>query len=238
MGISKNGKVLVSLFGFITSVSTTVDHSFLRAYERGPFFVMKGNRSSTGPDKETIRALENPDKGKDGESQGTPVDEARGGLASKDSPQGPSNGNGGRQITFWCRKGISGGSAFKEEKPKEDKNLCPNTRRMVKSIDTECLECGQDDKNSGPSMIQREGEMNEEFIGVTLSGMILFDDIVDVCDCGADEKSKNKGYDVMMGGPQVDVNRIEHPKKRESPRNAINNNSFAPREELVDDRSQ
>lgn len=44
--------------------------------------------------------------------------------------------------------------------------------------------------------------------------------------------------DVVVTSPQVDVDCIQDCKKREAPRDAVDNYGFSAREELVDDRAE
>lgn len=43
------------------------------------------------------------------------MDETSGGLVCEDSEERPADGDGGGQVAFGSRKGISGGSSFEEE---------------------------------------------------------------------------------------------------------------------------
>jgi len=80
--------------------------------------------------------------------------------------------------------------------------------------------------------------MNEELITVGRWRVVLLDDIVDVSHCGANKESKDESRDVIAMSPEVDVDGIEDGKERESPRDAIDNYSFAIRAELVYDSTE
>ena len=41
----------------------------------------------------------------------------------------------------------------------EDEYFGPYTSTMLMGVNTESLECGEDNKDSGPTVIKREGEM-------------------------------------------------------------------------------
>jgi len=47
-----------------------------------------------------------------------------------------------------------------------------------KSIDTKCLKRGQDDENCGPTMVQREWQMDEKLVGKFSRLMELFDGVI------------------------------------------------------------
>jgi len=87
-------------------------------------------------------------------------------------------------------------------------------------------------------VVEREGEVNEELITIRLGGVIFLDDIVNVGDGRADEQSKDKGKDVIVGCPQIDVDGIEDAEQRESPGDTVNDSTFAFGEELVDDGAE
>lgn len=51
---------------------------------------------------------------------------------------------------------------------------------MVQRIDTEGFERGEDNKDGSPTMVEREGQVDEYFICVALGRVMLFDDVIDV----------------------------------------------------------
>lgn len=83
--------------------------------ERSPFLVRKCNTATAYARKEPIRALGNPHEGEDGEREGTPVDECRLGLMSKNSPERPGDCNRCGKVTLRGGKCISGGRTLKEK---------------------------------------------------------------------------------------------------------------------------
>jgi len=93
------------------------------------------------------------------------VDKARRGLASKDGPQAPGDGNASREIAFGGAKGVGSRGTFEEEEGEENKELGPNASLVSAGIDTKGLKGGEDNEESGPTMVQREWEMNKEFVG-------------------------------------------------------------------------
>ncbi len=62
----------------------------------------------------------------------------------------------------------------------EDKDLGPDTCPGRVRINAEGLERGQHNKDSRPTMIKGERQMNEEFIGQTLGYMALLHNVVNV----------------------------------------------------------
>lgn len=204
--------------------------------KRSTLFIAQRNASTTA--KETHGALDNPDEGKDGEGQSRPMDKARGGLVGKDGPEGPGNGDRSREVTLRRGERVGGGGTLKEEERKEDKDFGPDAGMVAVGIDTECLERGQDDEDGGPAVVQGEGQVDEEFISKGLWGVVLLDNIVDVCHCRADEERKNKGPDIVVGPPKVDVDGVQNSQEREAPGNRIDNDMLAIGEELVDDSSK
>ena len=99
--------------------------------------------------------------------------------------------------------------------------------------------------------------MNQELIPDRLRGVMLLDNIVDMLrhkwlkvfeleiECArntyghtrADKERKYKCDNIVMTRPEVHVDGVEYPEKREAPRDTINNDNFTTREELVNDRS-
>ncbi len=47
---------------------------------------------------------------------------------------------------------------------KEDKDFRPDTCVVGLCIHAESLECSEDNEDGGPAVIEREGQVNEEFI--------------------------------------------------------------------------
>ncbi len=62
----------------------------------------------------------------------------------------------------------------------EDEDLSPDTSLVVKGTDTKRLEGGQDDKDSSPTVVKREWQVNKDFIGSALRRVMLFDDVVNM----------------------------------------------------------
>jgi len=145
------------------------------------------------------------------------MDKARVGLMDEDCPKRPCNGDGGGKITLGGGEGIGGSSSLEEEKCKEDKDLGPDAGTVGETVDTKGVKGGDYDKDGSPAVVERERKVDEELISVRLGCVILLDDVIDVCDRGADEESKDKGNDVMVRRPQVDVDGVEDTKEREAP---------------------
>jgi hypothetical protein len=94
--------------------------------------------------------------------------------------QGPCNGNGSWQVTLGSRERVSRGCSFKEEQSEEDENFRPDARGVLVGVDPEGFEGCEDDEHGCPAVVKRKGEVNEELVGKILSGVMLFDDVVDV----------------------------------------------------------
>lgn len=157
-----------------------VDLRYL-ADKRSTLFVVESDSSTAK--HEAIGTLEDPDEGKDSEDQGGPVDKARVGLVHKDGPERPGDGDGSGKITLGGREGIGGCSSLQEEannsleyvedkyrekylQSEEDENFGPDTCAMGETVDTESIEGGDDDKDGGPSVVEGEGKVDEELVGV------------------------------------------------------------------------
>jgi len=135
----------------------------------------------------------------------------------KDGPEGPGDSNGGREVAFRSREGICSSSTLKEEEGKENENFGPDAGGVVETTYTKGIECSNDDENGSPTMVEREREMNEKFICKRLGTVMLLYDVIDMRDRGADKESKDEGNDVMVSGPQVDVDGIEDTEEGETP---------------------
>jgi len=112
----------------------------------------------------TKSALKDPNQCKNGECKRRPVDESGVALMGEDGPERPSNCDGSRKISFRRREGVGGSSTLEEEQGEENEDFSPYTSRLVKFVNTESLESGQDYKNCCPTVVEREWQMNEEFI--------------------------------------------------------------------------
>lgn len=166
------------------------------------------------------------------------MDESGSSLMDINSPHRPGNSDGGRKIAFRAAESISGCRALKEEEGQEDEYFGPDTSSMLMGVHTKGFECGEDNKDGGPTVIKREGEMYKQLVSDVLRRMMLLDDVIDVGHCGADKECHDECYGVVMAGPEIDVHGIENSQKGETPRNTINNHTLSRREELVDNCSK
>lgn len=126
----------------------------------------------------------------------------------KDGPEGPGDSNGGREITFRRGEGVGGCGTLEEEEGKEDKDFGPDSSVVAVSVDAKRLERGQDDENSGPPVVQGEGKVNEELISIRLGRVVFLDNVIDVRDRRADEEGKDKGPDIVVRPPEVNVDGV------------------------------
>lgn len=51
---------------------------------------------------------------------------------------------------------------------------------MVEGVYTKCLKSSEDNKNGGPSVVEREGKVNKDFVRDILRCVMLLDDVIDV----------------------------------------------------------
>jgi len=159
--------------------------------------------------EETVQRLEDPEERKQGERKGGPVNEGFV-LVGEDTEKAPCNGNTGSEIAFWAGEGVSGGSGFKEEQSKEYQDLSKYTGVVSVSVHTEGLEGSEDNEIGGPSVVEREGKVNPEFIVYVLADMALLDGVIDVRDSRADEQGKDKGDDIVLAAPNIDVDGVKN----------------------------
>lgn len=188
--------------------------------------------------KQAKGALDDPDEGKDGEDEGRPVNESTGGLVSEDRPQRPSDRDAGGKVTLGSGERVCGGGTLKEEECEEDEDLGPDTGAVGERVSSECLKGGENDEDGGPTVVEGEGEVDENFITKRLRRMMLLYDIIDVRDSAADEEGSNESKNVMTAGPEIDIDGVENAEERKAPRNAVDDDAFALRSKLVDDGSQ
>jgi len=85
-------------------------------------------------------------------------------LEGEYGEQAPSDGDACGEVTFGGGEGVGRGGALEEEEGKENKDFRPDTRAVSGSIDTESSECRKYNEDSGPTVVEREGEMDEEFV--------------------------------------------------------------------------
>lgn len=156
----------------------------------------------------------------------------------EESEQVPGDRHGSREVTLGGGECVGGGSTLEEEECEEDENFAPDARCVGSCVYAKGLEGGEDDEDGSPSVVERERKVNEDFIQSALGKIVFLDDVVDVGDGGTDKEGKNEGNNVMVGCPQVDVNGVEDTEKRETPRNAVDDDLFTGGGELVDDRSE
>jgi len=185
------------------------------ADKRSTLFVAESDSSTT--EHEAISTLEDPDEGEDGEDQGRPVDKARVSLVGKDGPERPGDGDGGGEIALGGGESIGGCCSLQEEEGEEDENFGPDACTMGETVDTEGIESGNDDEDGGPTVVKREGKVDEELVGIRLGCVVFLDNVVDVRNSRANKEGKDKGNNVVVRSPQVDVDGVEDTKKGEAP---------------------
>jgi len=125
---------------------------------------------------------------------------------SEDREEGPGDGDGSGDVTFGGRESIGGGGGFEEEETEEDEDFCPDACWVSESVYAECLECGKDDEDGREPVVEREWEMNPEFIIDVASWVMFLDDVIDVTHAAANEESEDERDDVMLATPNVYVN--------------------------------
>lgn len=129
--------------------------------------------------EQAISALNDPNKGQDGEAQRNPMDEGFM-LLGEYGEETPGDGDATGKVTFGAGESVGGGSAFEEEQGEEDENFGPDTGRVSCGVNTKGGEGREDDEEGCPSVVEGEGKVNEEFFPDRLSGVILLDDVIDV----------------------------------------------------------
>jgi hypothetical protein len=112
----------------------------------------------------------------------------------EDGKQGPRDGNAGWQVTFRGSESVAGGRGFEEEQRQEDKHLGPNSCAVCMCVDTESLESGKNDEEGSPTVIEREGQVNKDFVPDEVRRVNLFDDVINVGHRGRNKEGKNEGY--------------------------------------------
>jgi len=208
-GYCTHGNIWMTYFNFRESTRSPD--------ERGALFVAEGYPALACAEDKPNSAFDDPDEGHDGKDERCPVDKSRRCLVGEDGPEGPCNGDGGREVALRGRESIGSRGTLEEEEGKENEDFCPYASGKVQAAYTEGVECSDDDENGGPTVVKREGEMDEELISVTLGTVMLFDDVIDVSNSGADKEGEDEGNDVMVCGPQVDVDGVEDTKEGETP---------------------
>lgn len=147
-----------------------------------PLIVIEPNPTTL---EQAISALNDPNKGQDGEAQRNPMDEGFM-LLGEYGEETPGDGDATGKVTFGAGESVGGGSAFEEEQGEEDENFGPDTGRVSCGVNTKGGEGREDDEEGCPSVVEGEGKVNEEFFPDRLSGVILLDDVIDVSYGGAD----------------------------------------------------
>lgn len=120
-------------------------------------------------------------------------------------------------------------------------------------VDTECFKGGEEDEESGPSVIERERKMDEDcnelaqetsrkhkrtLISETLTSVISLDDVIDVRYRAADEQRKDKRNDIVTARPYVDIDGVEDGEQGETPSDAVDDDGFAGVGELVEEHAE
>ena len=113
----------------------------------------------------------------------------------EDRPERPCNRDASGQVTLGRRECVGGGCGFEEEERDGYPELSPVAGGRRQSVYIERLEDGDNDKDCCPTVVEGEGEVDEELVIDGLRRMILFDDVVDLL------RKRN----VVLGGRVIDV---------------------------------
>jgi hypothetical protein len=153
--------------------------------DEGSALLIQGDSTSATTDLHASgdESFADPHKSEDGKSEGRPVDESAALLLGKHRPEIPSDGDAGGQITLGSREGVSSGSSLEEEKSEEDEDLSPNAGMVSDGIDTERGECGKDDEDGCPAMVEGERKVDEDLICRAGRLVVFFHNIIDVSNC-------------------------------------------------------
>jgi len=187
---------------------------------------------------QAIQALQYPEERKQGECERAPMNERTRGLVSEDGEQRPRDRNRPCKVSLSRGERVRGGRSLQEEQSEEHEDLGPDTSLVRDGVDTEGLEGGEYNKNRRPSVVQRERKVHPKFIGQRLRDMVALHDVIDVCNGRADEESKDESDNVVSSRPDIHVDSVKYSKKRQAPRNAIDDYTLASGEELVDKQTK
>lgn len=222
-------KLLSALVSYWTALTRS------RADERRALLILE---TDTALVKETHGALDDPDEGENGEREGRPVDESARGLVREDGPQGPGDRSASGQVTLGGSERVGGSGALEEEEGNEDEDLGPDTGTVGESVDAKRLEGGDNDEDGGPAVVEREGEVDEDFVAERLRSVVLLGNVVDAGYRAADQECNDESENVVAGGPEIYVDGVNDAEEREVPGNAIDDDAFALGSKLVNDSSQ
>jgi hypothetical protein len=88
------------------------------------------------------------------------------------------------------------------------------------------------------TVVEREGEVDEELVTGGARLVMLLDDVVDVGDQAAHEERKHESDDIVSTGPNIDVDGIEEAEGGEAPADTVDDDSLAVGGKLVDDGAE
>src|SRR6266481_7904279 len=95
------------------------------------------------------------------DNEGKRKDECMG----KDGEQAPGDGDASSKITLGTRERICSRGGLEEEQCEEDKQLREDAGLVREHIDTECLECSEENEHGHPAVVQREREAHPDWQG-------------------------------------------------------------------------
>lgn len=135
------------------------------ASNKGSTLLVVENTTSTTGSVQSIDALEDPERAEAGEDQADNRDETRSvrsALVSVDTKERPGDSDRTGKVTF--RRGVSvgGGSGLENEEREEDEDLGPDTGWVGVCVAAKGFEASQEDEDGGPTVVEREGKMDED----------------------------------------------------------------------------
>ena len=107
-------------------------------------------------------SLEEEEGREDGETEGGPVDERVASLVGEDGPQRPADDGRSGDVSLVGLERVSDGGRLEEEQAEEDEHLGSDAGVVV-DLPAERLEPGQDDEDESPGVVEREGEVDEDW---------------------------------------------------------------------------
>lgn len=126
--------------------------------------VQETSATATMRGEVAVQRFDDPDGRKDGESESRPVNKVGRGLLMVNGKQRPGDGDGASNVTFGRRERVGCGGRLKGQECEEHEDFGEDTSLMGASINTECLKGGQENEDSGPTMVEREGQVDPELV--------------------------------------------------------------------------
>lgn len=211
--------------------------------ERSPLLVVEC--SPVPASKDAKHGPQDRNQADNKESECRPVNELAASLVLEDGQQTETDDQCSSHVSLRVPN-VTGCGRLQEQEREEDKDLCNDSSLVCHCVEAECLEGGNEEEHNDESVVQAEGQMNQNRISEVVCRVMNLERPIAVRDSACDEKHNDECKDsvdsivvcVQLCRGQAGVDSIEDAKTGEAPSDTVHDMGRSSFGELVDDHAQ